>query len=63
MIHASVMTGHSARRWTVLATHGELNENDPLASGLLLAPGGKDDGCLEVREIFGLDLTAQLAPP
>ena len=33
----------------------------PLASGLLLAPGGKDDGRLEVREIFGLDLTAQLA--
>ena len=42
------------------ATHGELNENDPLASGLLLAPGGKDDGRLEVREIFGLDLSAQL---
>jgi CHAT domain-containing protein len=42
------------------ATHGELNENDPLASGLLLAPGGKDDGRLEVREIFGLDLHAQL---
>jgi CHAT domain-containing protein len=42
------------------ATHGELNELDPLASGLLLAPGGKDDGRLEVREIFGLDLTAQL---
>lgn len=42
------------------ATHGELNEHDPLASGLLLVPGGKDDGRLEVREIFGLDLTAQL---
>jgi CHAT domain-containing protein len=42
------------------ATHGELNESDPLASGLLLAPGGGDDGRLEVREIFGLDLQAQL---
>jgi CHAT domain-containing protein len=42
------------------ATHGELNEDEPLASSLLLAPGGKDDGRLEVREIFGLDLTAQL---
>ncbi len=42
------------------ATHGELNERDPLASGLLLAPGGGDDGRLEVREIFGLDLKAQL---
>lgn len=42
------------------ATHGELNERDPLASSLLLAPGGPDDGRLEVREIFGLDLKAQL---
>ena len=42
------------------ATHGELNERDPLASSLLLAPGGGNDGRLEVREIFGLDLTAQL---
>ena len=42
------------------ATHGELNERDPLASSLLLAPGGGDDGRLEVREIFGLDLKAQL---
>lgn len=33
---------------------------DPLASSLLLGPGGKDDGRLEVREIFGLDLSAQL---
>ncbi len=35
-------------------------ERDPLASSLLLAPGGRDDGRLEVREIFGLDLKAQL---
>ncbi len=42
------------------ATHGELNERDPLASSLLLVPGGPDDGRLEVREIFGLDLKAQL---
>jgi CHAT domain-containing protein len=42
------------------ATHGELNERDPLASGLLLTPGAPDDGRLEVREIFGLDLKAQL---
>jgi CHAT domain-containing protein len=42
------------------ATHGELNERDPLASGLLLTPGGGDDGRLEVREILGLDLKAQL---
>jgi CHAT domain-containing protein len=42
------------------ATHGELNERDPLASSLLLTPGADDDGRLEVREIFGLDLKAQL---
>jgi CHAT domain-containing protein len=42
------------------ATHGELNERDPLGSSLLLAPGGGNDGRLEVREIFGLDLKAQL---
>jgi CHAT domain-containing protein len=42
------------------ATHAELDERDPLASGLLLTPGGGDDGRLEVREIFGLDLHAQL---
>jgi hypothetical protein len=42
------------------ATHGELNERDPLASGLLRSPGGGGDGRLEVREIFGLDLKAQL---
>jgi len=42
------------------ATHGELNESDPLASALLLAPGDGDDGRLEVRELFGLDLHARL---
>jgi CHAT domain-containing protein len=42
------------------ATHAELDERDPLASGLLLTPGGGDDGRLEVREIFGLDLHARL---
>jgi CHAT domain-containing protein len=42
------------------ATHGELNESDPLSSGLLLVPGGGEDGRLEVRELFGLDLHARL---
>ena len=42
------------------ATHGELNESDPLASALLLTPGGGEDGRLEVRELFGLDLHARL---
>ena len=42
------------------ATHGELNEQDPLASALLLAPEGNEGGRLEVRELFGLDLHARL---
>jgi len=42
------------------ATHGELSETDPLSSALLLAPGGGDDGRLEVREVLGLDLHARL---
>jgi CHAT domain-containing protein len=42
------------------ATHAELNESDPLGSGLLLAPDGDASGRLEVREIFGLDLGARL---
>jgi len=42
------------------ATHAELNETDPLGSALLLVPEAPDDGRLEVREIFGLDLRARL---
>ncbi|HEY7676728.1 MAG TPA: CHAT domain-containing tetratricopeptide repeat protein, partial [Candidatus Methylomirabilis sp.] len=42
------------------ATHAELNEKDPLASALLLVPEVPDDGRLEVRKIFGLDLHARL---
>jgi CHAT domain-containing protein len=42
------------------ATHGDLDENDPLASALLLAPGGGEDGRLEVREVLGLDMHARL---
>jgi len=43
-----------------LATHGELSESDPLSSAILLAPGDGEDGRLEVREVFGLDLHARL---
>ncbi len=42
------------------ATHGEFSENDPLSSALLLVPDGQEDGRLEVREIFALDLHARL---
>ena len=43
-----------------LATHGELSEDDPLSSAVLLVPGAGEDGRLEVREVFGLDLHARL---
>jgi len=42
------------------AMHGVLNERDPLSSALLLTPDGQEDGRLEVREIFRLDLNARL---
>ena len=40
------------------AVHGELKEDDPLNSGLLLAGEGGKDGRLTVREIFSLNLKA-----
>jgi CHAT domain-containing protein len=43
-----------------LATHADLDEEDPLGSALLLHPEGSDSGRLEVQEIFGLDLHASL---
>ena len=42
------------------ATHAELNKEDPLSSAVLLSKGEKEDGRLEVREIFGMDLKASL---
>jgi CHAT domain-containing protein len=42
------------------ATHGELSESDPLSSAVLLVPGAGEDGRLEVREVFALDLRARL---
>jgi CHAT domain-containing protein len=42
------------------ASHAELNEDDPLASAILLAKSDNEDGRLEVREIFGMDLKASL---
>jgi CHAT domain-containing protein len=43
-----------------LATHADLDEEDPLGSALLLRPDGGDSGRLEVQEIFGLNLSASL---
>jgi CHAT domain-containing protein len=43
-----------------LATYGVLNKQNPLFSYVELAPGGADDGRLEVHEVFGLELAADL---
>ncbi|HYC30887.1 MAG TPA: CHAT domain-containing protein, partial [Gemmatimonadales bacterium] len=43
-----------------LATFGVLNKHNPLFSHVELAPGGGRDGRLEVHEIFGLALSADL---
>jgi CHAT domain-containing protein len=42
------------------AVHGELDEQDPMASALLLTPGQGEDGRLEVRELFATELHARL---
>ena len=42
------------------ASNAELNEDDPLASAILLTKSDKEDGRLEVREIFGMNLKASL---
>jgi CHAT domain-containing protein len=43
-----------------LATHGYLNKNNPLLSGLTLESDALDDGRLEVHEIMNLRLNAKL---
>ncbi len=42
------------------ATHAELSEEDPLSSAILLAREAREDGRLEVREVFGMELNANL---
>ena len=43
-----------------LATHGLVDDRFPLGSGVLLAPDNSDDGLLQVGEVVGLDLQADL---
>jgi CHAT domain-containing protein/tetratricopeptide (TPR) repeat protein len=43
-----------------LATYGVLNKSNPLFSYVELSPGGSEDGRLEVHEVFGLSLAADL---
>jgi len=48
------------RRVIHLATTGVLNKQNPLFSYVEFAPDRGDDGRLEVHEVFGLDLAADL---
>ena len=48
------------RRILHLATYGVLNKQNPLFSYMDLAAGGEQDGRLEVHEVFGLRLVADL---
>ena len=68
---AEVLTGTAAteatfrraaptRRVLHLATYGVLNKHNPLFSFVELAPGGAHDGRLEVHEVFGFHLSADL---
>jgi CHAT domain-containing protein/tetratricopeptide (TPR) repeat protein len=43
-----------------LATYGVLNKQNPLFSFVQLAPDGAEDGRLEVHEVFGLHVSADL---
>jgi CHAT domain-containing protein len=68
---ARVLTGAAAteealrregptRRVLHLATYGVLNKQNPLFSFVELAPGGTNDGRLEVHEVLGLSFAAEL---
>jgi CHAT domain-containing protein/tetratricopeptide (TPR) repeat protein len=50
----------SEQRIIHFATYGVLNKHNPLFSFVELAPGGGEDGRLEVHEVFNLDLHARL---
>jgi CHAT domain-containing protein len=42
------------------ATHGQFNADEPLASALMLARAGKEDGRLTVSDLYSLSLDADL---
>src|SRR6266511_2470030 len=50
----------STHRVLHLATYGVLNKQNPLFSFVQLARDGAEDGRLEVHEVFGLNLAAEL---
>jgi CHAT domain-containing protein len=57
---ASVKKEMAGRRVLHLATHGLISPVRPIASSVLLAEGGGEDGYLRLDEVFGLELSADL---
>ncbi|MCG8456012.1 MAG: CHAT domain-containing protein, partial [Holophagales bacterium] len=47
-------------RWLHLASHGLMDDDDPLGSGILLAPGAGEDGLLRLPEVLELELASRL---
>lgn len=47
-------------RYVHFASHGTFNPDEPLSSGLLLTADGENDGTLTVRELYDLNLPADL---
>lgn len=52
-----------AEKYSVLhiATHGLLNDDDPLFSSLIMSNEGKEDGILHAFELYSMQLNADLA--
>jgi tetratricopeptide (TPR) repeat protein len=72
LLRAHALLGNAATKDAVLdrienakllhfATHGFVNDEDPLFSALAVAPTATDEGLLSVREMQSLELCAQVA--
>jgi len=57
---AAFLRAAPGKRVVHLATYGVLNKHNPLFSFVELAPDGVQDGRLDVQEVFGLELAADL---
>jgi CHAT domain-containing protein/tetratricopeptide (TPR) repeat protein len=57
---AAFLRAAPGQRVLHLATYGVLNKHNPLFSFVEFAPDGTQDGRLEVHEVFGLELSADL---
>jgi len=57
---AAFLRAAAGRRVLHVATYGVFNKHNPLFSFIAFAPDGTQDGRLEVHEVFGLDLRADL---